>query len=100
MIVLDASVLIGFLDDHDNHHAAAKQLLTGSVAALGALEVAELAFPADTAVRLAQLRVTTGLKLPDCCVILAAEDAGARVASFDDRLAQVGERRNLTVGRR
>jgi predicted nucleic acid-binding protein len=44
--------------------------------------------------------VVAGLKLPDCCMILAAENAGARIASFDDRLAQVGERRDLTVVRR
>ena len=92
MIVLDA-----------HHHAAAEQLLGHAVdddlavnsltlaevlvapvrherlqplmAALHELEVQELPFPADTALRLAQLRASTGLKMPDCCVILAAEDA-------------------------
>ena len=125
MIVLDASVLIGFLDSEDNHHAAAEQLLTQAVdddlavnsltlaevlvapvrdgrldtvlAALHALEVQELNFPADTAVQLAQLRVNTGLKMPDCCVLLAAEEAAASVASFDERLAQAAEMRNLPV---
>ena len=125
MIVLDASVLIGFLDSEDNHHAAAQQLLTQAVdddlavnsltlaevlvapvrdnrldailAALHALEVQELNFPADTAVRLAQLRVTTGLKMPDCCVLLAAEEAAASVASFDEGLAQAAAMRNLPV---
>ena len=127
MIVLDASVLIGFLDGDDNHHAAAEQLLTRAVdddlgvnsltlaevlvapvrdrrlepvlAALHALEVQELPFPADTALRLAQLRAGTGLKMPDCCVILAAEDAAATIASFDERLAQTAEMRNLPVVR-
>lgn len=127
MIVLDASVLIAFLDNQDNHHTAAQRLLAHAIdddlavnsltlaevlvapvrdgrldrvlAALRALEVTELAFPADTAVRLAQLRVTTGLKLPDCCVVLAAEDAGASIASFDERLTQCAEMRNLTVVR-
>ena len=125
MIVLDASVLIAFLDRHDNHHAAAERLLTRSIdddlavnpltmaqvlvapvrddrlelvlAALDALEIQELTFPADTAVRLAQLRATTGLKMPDCCVLLAAEDSAASVASFDERLAQTAEMRNLPV---
>ena len=125
MIVLDASVLIGFLDSEDNHHAAAQQLLTHAVdddlavntltlaevlvapvrdnrldavlAALHALEVHELNFPAETAVRLAQLRVTTGLKMPDCCVLLAAEEAAASVASFDEGLAQAAAMRNLPV---
>jgi predicted nucleic acid-binding protein len=127
VIVLDASVLIAFLDGDDNHHDAAEQLLTSAtdddlavssltlaevlvapvrdgrldlvLAALGALEVHELPFPADTAVRLAQLRATTGLKMPDCCVLLAAEDAAACVASFDHRLVQAAETRNVPVVR-
>lgn len=125
MIVLDASVLIAFLDGEDNHHAAAEQLLTQAIdddlavnsltlaevlvapvrdgrldpvlAALHALEVQELSFPADTALRLAELRAATGLKMPDCCVLLAAEDAAASVASFDERLAQTAGMRNLPV---
>ena len=127
VIVLDASVLIAYLDGEDAHHAAAEALLAKAIeddlavssltlaevlvvpardgrldpvlAALGDLEVQELPFPADTAVRLAQLRATTGLKMPDCCVLLAAEDAGASVASFDERLAQTAEKRNLPVWR-
>jgi predicted nucleic acid-binding protein len=35
--------------------------------------------------------------MPDCCVLLAAEDAAAKVASFDERLAQAAEKRNLPV---
>jgi predicted nucleic acid-binding protein len=128
VIVLDASVLIAFLDGDDNHHAAAEQLpteviddglavnsltlaevlvapardgrLDGVLAALHALEVQEVAFPADTAVRLAQLRADTGLTMPDCCVLLAAEEAAASVASFEERLAQTAEMRNLLVLRR
>jgi len=125
VIVLDASVLIGFLDSEDNHHAAAEQLLTQAIdddlavnsltlaevlvapvrddrlelvmAALRDLEVQELPFPADAALRLAQLRATTGLKMPDCCVLLAAEDAAAGVASFDERLTRTAEMRNVPV---
>jgi predicted nucleic acid-binding protein len=95
VIVLDASVLIAFLDGDDKHHAAAEQLLTRAIdedlavnsltlaevlvvpardgrvdrvlAALQALDVRELPFPADT------------------------------VASFDERLAQTAEMRNLAV---
>src|SRR5258708_19902011 len=93
VMVLDASVLIGFLDSEDNHHAAAERLLTQAVdddlavnsltlaevlvapvrngrlepvlAALHALEVQELPFPGDTAVRLAHLPVPTRPTLPD-----------------------------------
>jgi predicted nucleic acid-binding protein len=128
VIVLDASVLIAYFDGEDDHHAAAEQLLAQAVdddlavssltlaevlvvpvrdgrldqvrAALRDLEVQELRFPADTAVRLAQLRARTGLKMPDCCVLLAAEDAAASVASFDERLAQAAEDRSLAVLRR
>jgi hypothetical protein len=35
--------------------------------------------------------------MPDCCVLLAAEDATASVASFDERLAETAEMRNLPV---
>ena len=105
MIVLDASVLIAFLDGDDSHHVAAEGQLAKAVddnlgvnplplaevlvaparvglmdatkAALRDLEVAELPFPSP--VRLARLRATTGLRMPDCCVLLAAED-GATAA--------------------
>jgi len=125
VIVLDASVLIAYLDGEDDHHAAAEALLAQAIdddlaansltlaevlvvpirdgrldqtlAALRDLEIQEVPFPADTAVRLAQLRATAGLKMPDCCVLLAAEDAAASVASFDERLAQAAEKRNLPV---
>ncbi|MGH9076026.1 MAG: type II toxin-antitoxin system VapC family toxin [Acidimicrobiales bacterium] len=116
MIVLDASVLIGYLDGNDAHHVAAEALLAAVVdddlaaspltlaevlvgpagdgrvetvlAVLHDLDVVEVPFPADTAPRLARLRVATGLKMPDCCVLLSAEVAGATVACLDDRLAR------------
>ncbi|MGH3765120.1 MAG: type II toxin-antitoxin system VapC family toxin [Pseudonocardiaceae bacterium] len=125
MIVLDASVLIAYLDSDDDHHMAAETLLAGAIdddlganpltlaevlvvpardgrldsarTALRDLEVDELPFPPDTAVRLAQLRAGTGLTMPDCCVLLAAEDAGATVASFDGRLTQTAVNRSLSV---
>jgi len=125
VIVLDASVLIAFLDSEDNHHVAAETLLAGAIdddlgtnpltlaevlvvpardgrlepvqTALRDLEVDELPFPPDTAVRLAQLRASTGLKMPDCCVLLAAEAAGATIASFDDRLVHTAEARKVSV---
>ncbi|MGI9157131.1 MAG: type II toxin-antitoxin system VapC family toxin [Marmoricola sp.] len=128
MIVLDASVLIGYLDGNDAHHSAAEALLAGVVDddlavnvltlgevlvaptregrleavmdALAELEVAELAFPADAAPQLAQLRVATGLKMPDCCVLLSAAVAKATVGSLDDRLLQAAAGRGLTVTRR
>lgn len=128
MIVFDASVLIAYLDGDYVLHGDAETLLAEAIdddfgansltlaevlvvparagrmeavqSALRELEVQELPFPADTAVHLAQLRVGTGLKMPDCCVLLAAEDHHATVASFDDRLVQAAENRKLAVLRR
>jgi predicted nucleic acid-binding protein len=125
VIVLDASILIAYLDAENSHHGAAEALLAREVddelavnpltlaevlvvpvrdgrleamlSALRDLEVEALPFPADTAVRLAQLRATTRLKMPDCCVLLSAEEAGARVASFDARLAHAAEDRGLPI---
>ncbi len=116
-MVLDASALIAFLDPADALHenAVARLLslgprrllvspithaeilvgparagtLAATQAALSALGVSEIGLPADAAPRLAGLRVTTGLKLPDCCVILAAQHSECAVVSFDDRLLAV-----------
>lgn len=123
MIVLDASVLIAHFSERDAHHAAATERLieladqpfgassitlaevlvgptrTGHLpaarAALATLAVAELPPSPDTAERLAALRADTGLKLPDCCVLLAAEAAGGAVLTFDARLAAVAKRLDL-----
>lgn len=123
MIVLDASVLIAYLDDTDAHHRRAEDLLAREIddefgansltlaevlvaparenrleethAVLDDLEVHEEPFPHDTAVKLAQLRANTSAKMPDCCVVLAAEHLEARVASFDDRLLQAAAARGL-----
>lgn len=125
MMVLDASVLIGHLDGSDAHHEAADALLARAVdddlgvnpltlaevlvaparagrmdtvtSALRDVGVVEVPFPADAAVRLAQLRAGTGLRMPDCCVLLAAEESGGAVASFDARLSRSARQRNLTV---
>jgi predicted nucleic acid-binding protein len=61
------------------------------------IDVQALPFPTDTAVRLAELRADIGLKMPDCCVLLSAEEAGVDIASFDARLAQAAETRSLPV---
>ena len=118
MIVLDASVLIAHFDERDAHHERAgralldvageplgagpltlAEVLVGparhgrlatAAAALSALGVREVALGPDAPTRLARLRTETGLKLPDCCVVLAAQDAAAAtVLSFDERLRRV-----------
>ncbi len=125
MIILDASVLIGHLDGNDLHHQRARDLLEASGAApLGAspislaetlvapartgrldaardalerIGVAELAFGADAPARLAQLRADTACKLPDCCVLLAAQDHEGVVASFDTDLLKAARALDLAV---
>lgn len=123
MIVLDASVLIAYLDGEDQHHARAEILLAREIAddfgansltltevlvaptrhnrleaviaALADLELEELPFPEGTATKLAVLRADTNLTMPDCCVLLAAEHKRARVACFDSRLKAAATARNL-----
>jgi predicted nucleic acid-binding protein len=117
VIVVDASVLIAHLDARDSHHeraaaalyeAAAGEALGASPitiaevlvaparagrietarAALRELDVSEIGFGPDAALRLALLRAETQLKMPDCCVLLAAQDAKAdAILSFDGLLA-------------
>jgi predicted nucleic acid-binding protein len=113
--VLDADVLIAHLDPTDTQHrrataclqdAAAQGPLTASVltvaevlvhptlgglgerafAALQAMDLVVLDIPADAAMQLASLRARTGRRMPDCCVLLAAERTGGSVLSFDEKL--------------
>lgn len=125
MIVLDASVLIGFMFEQDEHHAAAVALLRNIAGQpLGAsqltvaevfvvparlhrldaaeqmlaeLGAAEVPLPPGAARRLAELRAETGLKLPDCCVLLAAQTAAGSLATFDERLAREATSRGIEV---
>lgn len=125
MIVLDANVLIAHLDQRDAHHALATERLLGvadqpfgaslitlaevlvapaqagrqadAQAALQTLEVTEIPLAPNSAMRLALLRAETKLKLPDCCVLLAAEDADGTVLTFDDRLAREAVRLGRSV---
>jgi len=115
VIVLDASVLIAHLEGADAHHDRATALLADAVdqawgispltlaqvlvgparagrlapaqSALRTLDVVTVPLSDDAPVRLATLRATTGLRLPDCCVLLAAETTAGDVATLDERLA-------------
>jgi predicted nucleic acid-binding protein len=117
VIALDASVLIAHLDERDALHERAVECLLETAdqplvcspitlaevflgparhGRLGAardavaeLGVHEIALSEDSAARLASMRADTGLKLPDCCVLLAAQDGRADgVLTFDNRLAR------------
>ncbi|MBT2517652.1 type II toxin-antitoxin system VapC family toxin [Streptomyces sp. ISL-90] len=116
MIALDASVVIAHLSSHDAHHAVATrffrthlddefivhtltltEILVGPIrvgrAALAEQQLALLAVgewmpEAGSATRLARLRVETGLKLPDCCVLDAAMTTRAELATLDRALSR------------
>lgn len=56
-----------------------------------------LTAPTDAGVGLGQLRARTGLKLPDCAVILTAQLSGSHIATFDTRLARAARELGITV---
>ncbi len=125
MIVLDASVVIAHLAAADAHHARATaffrehadadfivhtltltEILVGptrvgraldATRALAALGIDEWAPPAGSAARLAQLRVESGLKLPDCCVLDAATETASALATFDEQLASAARAAGLAT---
>jgi predicted nucleic acid-binding protein len=120
VITLDASVLIGHLHPLDAHHDAATRLLldadpgsllvhaltlaevlVGGVRVgqgaqmLGDLRAAGIVLARrddDDPLRLSELRATTGLRLPDCCVLDAAITNAAAVATFDKALGMAAHR--------
>jgi len=127
LIVLDASAVIALLDPSDALHGDAvatikalgpqayglspithAEILVGPTragtleptrAALAALRVGEVSLPVDAAPRLASLRVHIGLKLPDCCVVLAAQQSTAAILTFDRRLSLAAATLGIAVHR-
>lgn len=123
MIALDASVIIAFLNGSDVHHDRAAELidagldggftmhrmtiaevLVGAVRQkrgtqllreLEALGVTQTA--PENPIALAELRASTGLRMPDCCVLEAALQAAAPLATFDSSLARAAARLGLEV---
>jgi len=127
VIVLDASVLIAHLDEQDPLHGRSTdaldkvadqplecspitmaEVLVGparagrldaATAALAELQVEELPLGRDAPARLAKLRADSGLRLPDCCVLLTAQDAGAdAVLTLDDALTKAAECLGIRAG--
>jgi predicted nucleic acid-binding protein len=125
VIVVDSSVLIAHLEPADLHHERATRLLLAHQAdefaasvislaeiyvgaaranrvadverAIARLGVAAVPLPGTAGRRLAEIRATTNLKLPDCCVIHAAEQHHAAVATFDSALADQARRLNIST---
>ena len=114
--VVDASVLIAFMDPRDVHHVAAVEmradgappLIVHPVTAAEVLVAPVSNGQADEVwadllaigvelddtpmdpMQFARLRVETGCRLPDCCVLSSAAAHGVPVATFDERLRRSG----------
>jgi predicted nucleic acid-binding protein len=126
VIITDARVLIAFLDSTDALHEQARNFMrdiagqergtstvtiaevlvgptrSGRLAdaedVLRALRLREITLPIDAPFRLANVRASSQLKLPDCCVLVAAQDSHAdAIATFDDRLRRVAEAHGFTT---
>ncbi|MDR1119148.1 MAG: PIN domain-containing protein [Bifidobacteriaceae bacterium] len=124
--VWDASALISYLEAGDANSVAARALaetdgeflihpitlaecLVGAVRAgkpelvhgvVDALEITVWQPGTGEPDRLAQLRVKTGLPIPDCCVLSAGTANAATVATFDQRLAKAARHLGLSVAPR
>lgn len=125
MIALDAGVLIALFDANDAHHGAAEKIFAVNstepmtigpinqaevlvraarenrdqqmLADFRALGITTTALPDDAASRLARLRANTRSKMPNCCVLLTAEQTSARVATFDEGLKESARSIGLAV---
>lgn len=116
LTVLDASITLAFLNAEDVHHSEAAEIIggeydlavstvtlaetlvhtvaTGAVADrladLHRLNITEVGLGDFAAPTLAQLRHVYGLKMPDCCVILAGLNMQATgIATRDSQLRRV-----------
>lgn len=125
MIALDASVLIAHLNPVDSHHAVATELLLSNLSesfVIHPITMAEILVGAarfgreaqmhgdllamgiqvaprddEEPLRLARLRATTKLKLPDCCILDTAMAAGTALATFDRALAEAAVAHRIPV---
>lgn len=125
MITLDASLVIAHLDPGDPHHDTATEylreaasegfvihplnladVLVGGVRAgrgqemltdLEAIGIQVAGRDDGEPLRLAILRATSGLKLPDCCALDTALTTVSTLATFDTPLANEARRHHVTV---
>ncbi len=125
MITLDVSVVIAHLYPHDPHHEAASDYLRGAAAedmVIHSLNLAEVLVggvkagrgqemladleaiglrvadrPDGEPLRLANLRASSNLRLPDCCALDTALSTASTLATFDDGLARAARQRHVTV---
>jgi len=125
VIVLDANVLIAHFNDSDRHHDRAESLLEANndeawgvstvtlaevlvypsragrlaeaEAALVGLDVQDVPLGSGASGMLAEMRAELGLKMPDCCVLLAAQNNEAALATFDAGLLAAAGKLGIDV---
>ncbi len=124
MIVLDANVVIAFLDDRDAHHRFAVDLLESNsfdefacsvitlaealvhptaagvqdaaLAAVTRIGVRILPLAPTDAAEIARVRSTYGIRMPDAVVLHAAIGYSASVMTLDEGLAAAAARAGVT----
>lgn len=127
MIVLDANVLIAFLDEDDAHHEEAISLFEhrfldgfaasaltvaealvhptraglhdAAVASLRAVGVSVMPLEASDVAALARVRSEYRVRMPDAVALHTAISARGELATFDSSLASVAARAGVTVAR-
>jgi predicted nucleic acid-binding protein len=127
VIVLDANVLIGFLDANDPHHEAASDLIERrfadgfaasvltmaevlvhptraglhdvAAASLARIGVRVIPLEASESAALARVRSSYRIRMPDAVVLHTASATGSELATFDDALAAAARRAGIAVTR-
>jgi predicted nucleic acid-binding protein len=127
MIVLDANVLIGFLDATDLHHGACLDLLErrfadgygasvltvaealvhptrvnrqdAAMASLARIGVQVIPLDASDAAELARVRNAYRTRMPDAVALHTALSTGSELATFDDALIAAAERAGVVVAK-
>ena len=127
MIVLDANVLIGFLDADDPHHRAAAELLErrfadgfassvltvaealvhptrvdrqdAALTALLSIGVRVLPLAASDASELARVRNSYRLRMPDAVALHTAIRTGSELATFDETFIVAAGRAGVSVAK-
>ena len=124
MIALDASVLVALLNVTDKHNLMARTIVQTQPRPylIHEINLAEVLAHATRvgkqevvmsrlrqvvsvrgsngelgALRLAELRVGTGLRLPDCCALDLARESGGILATFDQTMASAARSLGLEV---
>jgi predicted nucleic acid-binding protein len=127
VIVLDANVLIAFLDATDSHHSATVQLLerryadgfgasvltvaealvhptrvdrqAAAIASLERIGVQTIPLLAADALALARVRNSYRVRMPDAVALHTALVTGSELATFDDALAAAAESAGVGIAR-